>query len=90
MKKSKISANESGIAHLGLLLVVLVFLGVGALVYWRFSTANENESQTAENTSQTSQLNSESDVYKQLNGSMDEVDHSTNTVPDDGGLISNE
>ena len=50
MKTKKLRADERGIAHLGLLLVVLVFVAVGALVYWRFSTANKPD-QVSQNSS---------------------------------------
>lgn len=34
--------NQAGIAHLGLILVLILFIGAGSLVYWRFSSTNQS------------------------------------------------
>lgn len=43
MKYAKLRNQEQGIAHLGLILVVIVIIAVGALVYWRFQSANDSD-----------------------------------------------
>lgn len=47
MKYAKLRNQEQGIAHLGLILVIIVIIAVGALVYWRFQSTDSSESTEA-------------------------------------------
>ncbi len=70
MKSRVLSSNEQGIAHLGLILVVIVFVGVGSLVYWRFQGANKKDSVSEVKASKT-----QGDLYKQINSASSDAEN---------------
>jgi len=85
-----LKANQMGIAHLGLVLVLLVFVAVGSLVYWRFSSTNKPKET---NVSQVKESSAEEDLQAELDNSASDLDQNSNTstdVSDSGEGLTNE
>lgn len=74
-----IKSNQAGIAHLGLVLVVLVFVAVGSLVYWRFSSSNKSQDT---NVTQVQGSTDEEKLQSELENSADNLDENSNATAD--------
>jgi ligand-binding sensor protein len=79
-----IHSNQAGIAHFGLILVVIIFVAVGSLVYWRFQSADNSEVSIPSNASDEEKL------QKELHNSLSEVEESENQTDVQQGGVENE
>lgn len=68
-----VKSDERGLAHLGLILVVVVFVAVGALVYWRFQSSTETGGPAP--TSQ--QAGEKSELTPELDSGLDDIEQNT-------------
>lgn len=86
MKKAKIVSSQSGIAHLGLILAVVVLLGAGYLVYWRFSSSGSDSGKSVS----TSETSSEEQLNDELDTGLDELESTEKDLPSEEEEITNE
>jgi len=54
--------NERGIAHLGLILLLLVIIGAGYFAYTRVSSADDNKAKSGTSTSTSADTNTDEDA----------------------------
>jgi len=88
MPKNKLSADQHGIAHLGLVVLLLVVVSAGGFAFYRVKNANDSKSNTV--ASQSNPSNDEDTLPADDEASLDDSESAAaqtttdNTATDEG------